>query len=74
MKLAPPLPPARILSVACPKADPACIECEGWGVIPMSQGNRPCSRCRTTEHDLIWTEVPNPARARQLALDTGVAA
>jgi hypothetical protein len=61
-KLLPPLPPKEILSVSCPKAKDDCPECDGGGVVPTSQGNRPCSRCETTEQDLVWKMIPNPER------------
>lgn len=70
MRLAPPLPPALVLRVRCPKARPDCVECAGGGVIPTMDGNRPCSRCGTTERDLVWDEVPNPERQRALEAET----
>lgn len=57
-----PLPPKHVLHLECPKADDDCGECHGYGVTPTSQGNRVCSRCETTEGDLVWSMVPNPAR------------
>lgn len=41
------------------RPNPDCPDCEGWGVIPRSQGNEPCKRCGTTEADIPphkWTE------------------